>query len=36
MTQSRVPGCEGLTIDLDALWSEVSRLEAEDGGGERG
>jgi Uma2 family endonuclease len=24
-----VPGCEGLVIDLDALWREASRLEAE-------
>jgi Uma2 family endonuclease len=24
-----VPGCEGLTIDLDALWAEVARLEPE-------
>lgn len=21
-----IPGCEGLTIDLDALWAEVDRL----------
>ncbi|MFO0761723.1 MAG: Uma2 family endonuclease [Byssovorax sp.] len=28
---SAVPGCEGLTLDLDALWAEVSRLE-DDGG----
>jgi hypothetical protein len=25
----KVPGCEGLTLDLDALWGEASRLEAE-------
>ena len=24
-----VPGCKGLTVDLDALWEEGSRLEAE-------
>jgi Uma2 family endonuclease len=24
-----VPGCKGLTVDLDALWEEASRLEAE-------
>lgn len=23
-----VPGCEGLTIDLDALWKEISELDA--------
>jgi Uma2 family endonuclease len=23
-----VPGCKGLTVDLDALWDEASRLEA--------
>lgn len=28
----RVPGCEGLTIDLDALWGEIDRLEPEGGG----
>jgi hypothetical protein len=22
----RVPGCEGLVVDLDALWDEVRRL----------
>ncbi len=24
-----VPGCEGLEIDLDALWAQIERLEAE-------
>ena len=23
-----IPGCEGLTLDLDALWAEIDRLEA--------
>jgi Uma2 family endonuclease len=27
-----VPGCKGLTVDLDALWDEASRLEAEGDG----
>lgn len=31
-----VPGCEGLTIDLDALWREASRLEAEGEEGKKG
>jgi Uma2 family endonuclease len=31
-TIAQVPGCAGLTLDLDALWSEASRLE-EDGSG---
>ncbi len=26
-----VPGCEGLTLDLDALWEEVARLDPESG-----
>lgn len=30
---NEVPGCEGLRIDLDALWSEASRLEGEIGKG---
>lgn len=28
-TLHAVPGCEGLTIDLDALWDEIAALEAE-------
>jgi Uma2 family endonuclease len=27
---SRIPGCEGLVVDLDALWSEVDRAAAEE------
>ena len=30
------PGCDGLTIDLDALWREANRLEAEGGDGNQG
>jgi Uma2 family endonuclease len=26
-TMTSVPGCEGLTIDLDALWQEIAELE---------
>jgi Uma2 family endonuclease len=29
-TIERVPGCEGLTIDLDALWAELDRLGPEE------
>jgi Uma2 family endonuclease len=32
----RVPGGEGLTLDLDALWSEVERLGPESGEGPLG
>jgi Uma2 family endonuclease len=28
-TMTSVPGCEGLTIDLDALWQELAELERE-------
>jgi Uma2 family endonuclease len=31
-----VPGCEGLTIDLDALWEEASRLEGDGRDGAEG
>lgn len=24
-----VPGCEGFVLDLDALWAEIDRLEAQ-------
>jgi Uma2 family endonuclease len=27
-TIDRVPGCEGLSIDLDSLWAEIDRLAA--------
>lgn len=30
-TISEVPGCEALTIDLDALWAEADQLESEGG-----
>jgi len=29
-----VPGCEGLSLDLDDLWREASLLEAEGGEGQ--
>lgn len=29
-TIAAAPGCEGISIDLDALWSEVDRLDAGD------
>jgi Uma2 family endonuclease len=28
-----IPGCDGLTIDLDGFWVQVDRLEAETGSG---
>ena len=31
---SEVPGCEDLTIDLDALWAEADQLESEEGASE--
>ncbi len=30
-TVSEVPGCDALTIDLDALWAEADQLESEEG-----
>jgi hypothetical protein len=30
---SDVPGCEGLTLELDSLWAELDRLEDETGEG---
>jgi Uma2 family endonuclease len=30
-TITEVPGCDTLTIDLDALWAEADQLESEDG-----
>jgi Uma2 family endonuclease len=32
-TIADVPGCQGLTIDLDALWARASGLEGEGGRG---
>ena len=29
-TMQTVPGCEGLAIDLDAIWKEISELEPEE------
>lgn len=29
-TITAVPGCAGLTLDLDALWAELDRLDADD------
>ncbi len=28
---TEVPGCEGLVVDLDALWAEADQLEGEEG-----
>jgi Uma2 family endonuclease len=30
-TVQEIPGCEGLVVDLDALWAEVDRLMAPEG-----
>jgi len=26
-TLEKIPGCEGLTLDLDALWAAIDELE---------
>ncbi len=33
-TVSEVPGCDDLTIDLDALWAEADQLESQEGASE--